>query len=95
MMEEAEVLKTRNQELDKDIVADHKKYFNLGRTNYYWSQFLSWTSVLCGAAAGLLGLIPSDVQKWQVGASCSVYCNRGGEPKTGTSAKGKLALQES
>jgi hypothetical protein len=67
MTNDTQILEDRKSDLLQDLEIERASYLRNARWNYFSAQVMSWASLAASAAAALLGLIPSSVDKWVVG----------------------------
>ena len=73
MPDEAEALATRATTMANKLEIDRKSYLCNARWNYSGAQLITIAAAAAGAAAALLGLIPSGtIQKWEVGVVAAI-----------------------
>jgi len=71
--DEAEALASRAIEMADQLETERKSYLTSARLNYTCAQIITFLSSTAGAAAALLGLIPSQtVEKWEVGVVAAI-----------------------
>lgn len=73
MANDAEALASRATTMADKLENERKSYLTSARLDYGGAQVISFLSSMAGAAAALLGLIPSQtVQKWEVGVVAAI-----------------------